>query len=103
VPIVFMNDDTRFMGKIIRVMDMPAGVALAYDSRGRAESGHYHQACTDCDRGKSFSEHLFVSVCPKPGVENTLVGSRFRGGMKNFIGFSDACRSYVSALKARAR
>jgi len=67
VPIVFMNDDTRFMGKIIRVMDMPAGMVLAYDSRGRAECGHYHQACTDCDRRESFSEHLYLSpYAPSP-------------------------------------
>jgi hypothetical protein len=45
-------------------MDMPAGMALAYNSRGRAECGHHDHPCADCDRGKSFSEHLFVSVCP---------------------------------------
>src|SRR5262249_35456076 len=49
MPIVLMNDDTRFVWEVIRFMHVPAGVALAYDSRGCAEGGHDDHACADCD------------------------------------------------------
>ena len=55
MPIVFVNDDTRFMGKLIRFMRMPAGVALAYDGCGCAESRRHDHHGTDCGCGKDFS------------------------------------------------
>jgi hypothetical protein len=65
MPIVFMNDHTRFVGKVIRFMRMPAGVALAYDGCGGAESGRHDHRCGDCGCGKDFSEHiLLVSMGP---------------------------------------
>jgi hypothetical protein len=39
MPVVFMNDDTGFMGEVVRFMHVPASVALAYDRRGCAEGG----------------------------------------------------------------
>jgi hypothetical protein len=32
MPIVFVNDDTRFVRELIHVMNMPADVALTYKS-----------------------------------------------------------------------
>ena len=57
MPIVFMNDDTRFVGKVIRFMRMPAGVALTYDRCGCAESGRHDRRGADCGCGKDISEH----------------------------------------------
>jgi len=75
MPIVFMNDDTRFVGEVIRVMRMPASVALAYDGCGCAESGRHDHHGADCGCGKDISEHiLLVSMGPLPGVQNTLAG-----------------------------
>src|SRR6202043_1717632 len=64
MPIVFMNDDTRFVGKVIRVMRMPASVALAYDGRGCTESGRHDHHCADCGCGKDSSEHAYLSHGP---------------------------------------
>src|ERR1700678_1415032 len=61
MPIVFMNDDTRFVGKIICFMRMPAGVALAYDGCGCTESGRHDLHRADCGCGKDYSEHIYLS------------------------------------------
>jgi hypothetical protein len=69
MPIVFVNDDTRFVREVILVMNMPADVALAYNSRGCAEGGHHHDTCTDYGSGKKFLKHLhFISMSPLPRV-----------------------------------
>jgi hypothetical protein len=60
MPIVFMNDDTSFVGKVIRFMRMPASVALAYDGCGCAERGRHDHRCADCGCGKDFSEHILL-------------------------------------------
>ena len=72
MPIVFMNDDTGFMGEVVRVMHMPASVALAYDRRGCAERGRHDHTCADCGGGKDFSEHLNLSPLPFAPRANTL-------------------------------
>ena len=70
MPIVFMNDDTRFVGKLVDIMRMPAGVALAYDGCGCAESGRHDRHRADRGRGKDFLEHSFlVSIGPLPGLQ----------------------------------
>ena len=67
MPIVFVNDDTRFVREVIHVMNMPADAALAYNSRGCAEGGHHHDTCADYGSGKDFLEHLhFISMCLCP-------------------------------------
>jgi hypothetical protein len=67
MPIVFVNDDTRFVREVIRVMNMPADVALAYNSRGCAEGGHHHHTCADDGSGKKFLKHRhFISMSPLP-------------------------------------
>jgi hypothetical protein len=87
MPIVFMNDDTRFVGKIICFMRMPADVALAYDGCGCTESGRHDHHCADCGCGKDYSEHyLLVSIGPLPGVQTPWRGLRFRGGTKILAG-----------------
>jgi len=78
MPIVFMNDDTGFMGKLVCLMRMPTRVALAYDRRGCAVGGRHEHTCADCGSGKDFSEHLNLSPLPFAPRANTLGGSRFR-------------------------
>jgi hypothetical protein len=78
MPIVFMNDDTGFMRKVVRFMDVPAGVALAYDRRGCAEGGRHDHTCADCGGGKDFSEHLHLSPLLFAPRTNTFGGFRFR-------------------------
>src|ERR1700759_2842725 len=83
MPIVFMNDDTRFVGKVIRVMRMPARVALAYDGCGCAESGRHDHHCADCGCGKDSFKHAYLSpwaLCP--ACKTLWRGLRFRGGTK---------------------
>jgi hypothetical protein len=81
MPIIFMNDDTRFVGKVIRFMGMPAGIALAYDGCGCAESGGHDHHRGDCGCGKQFSEHTFLHR-PFARRANTFAGLRFRGETK---------------------
>lgn len=72
MPIVFANDDTRFVREVIHVMNMPADVALAYNSGGCAEGGHHHDTCDDYGSGKEFLEHLhFISMsAPRYSLSN---------------------------------
>jgi len=78
MPIVFMNDDTGFMGKVVRFMDVPARMALAYDRRGCAEGGRHDNTSADCGCRKDFPEHLNVSPLPFAPRTNHVDGFRFR-------------------------
>src|ERR1700756_5758452 len=51
-PVVFMDDDSGFTGKIVRVMRMPTGVTSAYDGRRCTEGGRHDHASADCGSGK---------------------------------------------------
>ena len=73
MPIIFMNDDTRFVGEVIRFMGVPAGIALAYDGCGCAESGGHDHHCADCGCGKHFSKHTCLHR-PFARRANTFAG-----------------------------
>jgi hypothetical protein len=94
MPTVFVNDDTRFVREVIHVMNVPADVALAYNSRGCAEGGRHHDACADYGSGKDFLEHLhFISnvLCP------ALLA------IQRAWHFNDASRTVIEVVAARGR
>src|SRR5215467_1219020 len=66
-PVVLMHDDSSPVRKIVRLMRVPTGVALAYDRRGCACHRNHDHACADCGSGKDISQHLrFASMCSMP-------------------------------------
>jgi hypothetical protein len=102
MPIVFVNDDTRFVRKIIRFMCMPADVALAYDGGGCTERRGRDHRSTDCGCGKDSSEHIYVSPWgPLPGVQTPLRRLRFQGGTKICAKISDNSSAKMQLILVR--
>lgn len=98
VPIVLMNDDTRFMGKVMRFMRMPADVALAYDRRGCTEG-------RDRDRRKvSVEAAPDVDFCKLIGfaVGITAQFASFSGRAQVRFDFNQACGRCQTHCQSRS-